>query len=752
MPPKAGRKAGFHKTRSQLSHKGRRKGSSKETAKRGSVGKGGGKSPPDPQPTGAGPSSISGSTKPPMPVTDMPTKTDVSMKRGSTQVSLKSKHHRSSASHTSVGGTRKQSAHQRLKAMRRRVEDEFSSQERKRIWDRCGKVATTVCAAVLVLGVLVTLGAMAYFMLASHGDGKGASAMRGFALMASLRDACYTDDCRMAVDRMNGSVDAAANPCEDLYQYACGHWITLDSDGNPLTYEQAVRHQYVEVLHGNLTSGTLTGGLCRSDKAQGKMSCVYASCVAFYTTRSSTLVQLLAAANMEADRWMDVKSFEALFTLMVRTIVKTHLPSVLSIIWRDVSTAVVETGACLSCSSTDKNFTRYLLHQAVSIKVVDRDSVQRLTANVVSLDNSLRRLHQAPGGALAKAVDTGVFDEIDKETWQLALAGAGSVSRPGDVQLVSSNSKGIAKAVAQLNSAPLEAAKLYTLLAPLAPYVELERYEAQQRGSMKPFKARSMCVENVAYLFTVPFDTMVTTMLSMGKAAVDFNNMVNDLRLAGVNDLHVGVGFELDKKALETVSVSGHEASGSHDNSSAEKYGNDFLANLILYQRSGARHFQTADFRSDGPHKGGFMPTSYFLPDFYYGGATEETLNSGTLGALVAAMLFRASLPKPASEQSSYVSCFAKYSQQSLKLAVNGSDWMRHTRAHWALEVSFKVTRQSAEGRHHKELDALHYLRFARTYCGEQEKHRMPLKFAVRSSANFNRTFECAYPYPPMAC
>ncbi|KAK8787214.1 hypothetical protein V5799_023010 [Amblyomma americanum] len=187
---------------------------------------------------------------------------------------------------------------------------------------------------------------------------------------------------------------------------------------------------------------------------------------------------------------------------------------------------------------------------------------------------------------------------------------------------------------------------------------------------------------------------------------------------------------------------------GLDDPAFSENYGEDFMANLIRYQRHGSRTFQAASFRSDAPRKRVGVPNKYFLPDYYYGGATEKALNTGTLGVLAAAILFRGSYRRN-DEPVEYAECFAQYARDTLKLPLDKTDWLRHTQTRWSVETAF-----AARDRDHdtKEMAAMHYLRFARTYCGEEDTNVLPLQFAVRSSENFNRTFECGYKYPVMEC
>ncbi|KAL1437482.1 hypothetical protein MTO96_048868 [Rhipicephalus appendiculatus] len=581
------------------------------------------------------------------------------------------------------------------------------------------------------------------------------SAMRGYSLLALLKAACSTDDCRTAVAMVNTSIDPSANPCDDLYKYVCGNWHVVDDDGKPLSYEANVKYHYVSTVDSNLVGNATTQTLCSSDDPRAKMGCVYTSCVTFYTKKRSSLQFLLTVAKIDPKAWMHAKDFRTLFYLFVRTIVDTGVPSVLHVIKRDSLTAVVEVGACISCSADgDDSLVRNLLSLAVTIKIVDSETVEKLMDNFVHLDKLLKNIPTVPKGTPAVEADKSLFEGADRYTWEKALSGshAGFSNKTEELKLVSPNSMGAGKVVSELRSASLEVARLYTLLAPVAPFVALERSEAGLRPSMTTLAARAKCLNNVAFLFPIPFDTAVASFLGAEKATVTFDNLWSSTRLAGVNDLHLGMGLDLSKDALMAASIGVREASGLDDPAFAEKYDGDFLANLLRYLHFGRTQFQASDFRSDSKDKGGFLPTNYFSPDYYYKDATEKPINSGTLGALAAAMLFRLSLPHLVSEPTGYIKCLTEYSRNSLKIKANESDWLTYTRARWAISVALATARQGANPRYHRELGAMHYLRAARGYCGEEEKDRAPLKFTARSSPDFNETFECNYPYPPMSC
>ncbi|KAH8029606.1 hypothetical protein HPB51_001888 [Rhipicephalus microplus] len=390
----------------------------------------------------------------------------------------------------------------------------------------------------------------------------------------------------------------------------------------------------------------------------------------------------------------------------------------------------------------------------IFLKMTDSASAKELFDDFIHLDKSLKSVPSEPKRTPAVDANTSLFESVSRYTWLKALAGshAGFSNNTEDLKLLSPNSKGAGQVIAELKSAKLEVARLYMLLAPVAPYMAVERFEEGQRRLAIMFTAQVKCLNNLGFLFPVPFDTAVASFLGAEKAAVTFNNLWSTTRLAGINALHIGNGYDISKDALMAASIGISETSGLDDPSFVEKYDGDFLANLVRYLHLGRTAFQASDFRSDSKSKGGFLPTQYFSPDYYYKDATEKPVNSGTLGALAAGMLFRKSVPHLGSKTVAYAKCLTDYSRNTLKLNVNESDWMTLTRARWATQVALATAQPGSSSHHPKEMIAMHYMRVARGYCGELEENRVPLKFVALTSQSFNRAFECDYPFPPMSC
>ncbi|KAH8029607.1 hypothetical protein HPB51_001889 [Rhipicephalus microplus] len=246
---------------------------------------------------------------------------------------------------------------------------EYSSIEAQELQARYDKVAIGSAVAVALVVLLIVFITVSWY-IASRKQVVEPSAMRGYSLVNILGAACITDDCRTAVTILNSSIDPSANPCDELYKYACGKWHAVDDDGRPLSYEANVRYHYVHAVDRKLVGNATIDMLCNSGDPRAKMGCIYSSCVAFYTKTASTLEKLVTVAKIDTATWSLARDFQAMFYIFVRLIVDTGVPSVLNVVRRDTLTAVIEVGTCISCfAGGDDSFVKYLLSQAVTIKV-----------------------------------------------------------------------------------------------------------------------------------------------------------------------------------------------------------------------------------------------------------------------------------------------------------------------------------------------------------------------------------------------
>ncbi|KAH8032334.1 hypothetical protein HPB51_024111 [Rhipicephalus microplus] len=188
-------------------------------------------------------------------------------------------HHGSGARRPVADGAKKSLANAIPAAM---DASEYSSIEAQELQARYDKVAIGSAVAVALVVLLIVFIAVSWY-IASRKQVVEPSAMRGYSLVNILGAACITDDCRTAVTMMNSSIDPSANPCDELYKYACGNWHAVDDDGRPLSYEANVRYHYVHAVDRKLVGNATIDRLCNSGDPRAKMGCIYSSCVAFYT-------------------------------------------------------------------------------------------------------------------------------------------------------------------------------------------------------------------------------------------------------------------------------------------------------------------------------------------------------------------------------------------------------------------------------------------------------------------------------------
>ncbi|KAH8032333.1 hypothetical protein HPB51_024110 [Rhipicephalus microplus] len=218
--------------------------------------------------------------------------------------------------------------------------------------------------------------------------------------------------------------------------------------------------------------------------------------------------------------------------------------------------------------------------------MTDSDSVKKLLDDFIHLDKSLKSVPSVPKRTPAVDANPSLFESVSRYTWLKALAGshAGFSNNTEDLKLLSPNSKGAGQVMTELRTAKLEVARLYMLLAPVAPYMAVERFEEGQRRSAKMFTAQVKCLNNLGFLFPVPFDTAVASFLGAEKAAVTFNNLWSTTRLAGINALHIGNGYDISKDALMAASIGISGIQATPCTSAAKLSHGDNLRRILVSQ------------------------------------------------------------------------------------------------------------------------------------------------------------------------
>ncbi|KAL3246731.1 hypothetical protein MRX96_057462 [Rhipicephalus microplus] len=221
-------------------------------------------------------------------------------------------------------------------------------------------------------------------------------------LIKDVMKSCTSQDCRTAAYALTDSVRTrGVNPCSDFYQFCCGLWNVsqqgLEDGGNHSgTYQQWLEDRYVAHVNTRmlelLKSKNTDDDDDRNDPSARRVARSYQSCIAFFanTTTKGHLSSMWHAANLNTDAWMQVSTFSALFQLMVRGILESHLPSALMIRSHKDGTVDVYPGSPIDMYGNASDLTSALLDEA-STKLGLQD-IWALNIHVKHLDEAVRAL------------------------------------------------------------------------------------------------------------------------------------------------------------------------------------------------------------------------------------------------------------------------------------------------------------------------------------------------------------------------
>ncbi|XP_077552433.1 uncharacterized protein LOC144166817 [Haemaphysalis longicornis] len=316
----------------------------------------------------------------------------------------------------------------------------------------------------------------------------------------------------------------------------------------------------------------------------------------------------------------------------------------------------------------------------------------------------------------------------------------------GRLQNISSNpcslDEDVGKVACVSTSGDLDVARAYAMLVPLAKFISANYQLGIDAGRLDNVSKFSLCVNNVNLLFKTTFQKFMSYLQSE-KAVVEARHMWADIQIEASKSPGISSDIQLDNAKLQAAKMKAygaHDSVATNDTVFLPQYGKDFIANLILYNRQTKADLDFDEHLKVTVEDFDIIPTAFFLPDFYYAGATEPSVNFGTLGTHVAGMLFNQSFPNNISVwHGNTAECVKNYASQLLSLEPVGDDWIDYLRAKWSLEISQKV---SSSG-HKTVRTTLLLLRFAHSFCGEGRKKIERMKFALLTSKTFSDTFGC---------
>ncbi|XP_077550498.1 uncharacterized protein LOC144163396 isoform X2 [Haemaphysalis longicornis] len=670
------------------------------------------------------------------------------------------------------GGPPKESAFERLMqvqpppaASTSTLDDPYplhTDQPGKWFGDRFSPHSRLLVVLCIVLGVLAAAAFLAYSLYEYRRRSTGQTPQ----LLTGVLQGCRSTACKQALGLIKLSLDASADPCQDAYAMACGRWSQADEEGVPLSYKKRLLSSYMATVHRQLAATGSQGLTSTPDMAVPTR--IYTSCIAFFHYTSTSIADIWAAIGVNVTRWLAVKKFAELFSLMVHAVVASRFDSSFAIGHRaDTSSALltVRTGRSLNTAVVATRARQELIREAgramrglegfkEDVEAEDiiqlDDSAEHVTkayakteaktlVDLAELDDSARGVNWAP--VLRSAVDSAQL------TWKELLVHPIKRVFVNDVAALRS-------LVALLGAASLKTAVRYALLVPVAEYMSLEYNASVERTTVSFNARRRTCLGGLQVLLGTGFLSALGGLLqgpSTVKLAAD---MWESVRRQGAAMRTVAKELELDEGILLGMNMVAEGANGSWWNTTfaahKDLYGDNFIANLAVHARLTDRRVPARAMLEAKPSRTDMIPTAYLLPDFFYPGVSELSVNYGTLGTHMGALFFNAAIPRALLAKHEH--CFADYARENFQLDAHGSALEVLLRTKWAVEVSLAAwkSQRGALGKY-APLSQLFFLRLAITFCGEDERRRAALRFATRTSPAYAWAFGCPEP-PPVPC
>ncbi|XP_065281985.1 uncharacterized protein [Dermacentor albipictus] len=620
-------------------------------------------------------------------------------------------------------------------------------------------------AVVVALGILfMGIWTFNYVIAKALQALNGTDEMRIRHFLKDVMRTCMSKECRKAAAALTDSVPTlSANPCSDFYNFSCGLWNVsqqgiIHGGNHSGTYRQWLEERYITGVHSwmlRLLTDNETGEAKRDLTTARPVARAYQSCVTFFTnvTTSGHLISMWKAAAVDTAAWMSAANFSQLFTLVVHSTLESHLPSVLSVDCDKRGTVDVYTTSPIEMNSNNFDLISALIDEASS--ALDFRYAWALTANVKRLDDDVRaQSAQAKTKSLRTVEERALdLDEAGVRWWPVlnayadsSLSQAPRTLRTNDIEAV----RGILDVLAR---SKLQTTCVYLLVMPFVPFIAYA-WKTAREPPMQVDKVQRRCVEVLHLQFNRALPTvMADDEDTEDKLADTVTGIWKHVRGAALESWNFSKGLELNKTVLRkhTSAAKIHTdlepVDTDDDPALQETYSDDFLGNVVLSTRLTEHRINISQELGRLPLIRGRFQAVTLQPDFLYPLAPEPSVNYGTMGVLIAKLMFDSAL-QPASPhdghreaEEAFGTCLASYAKEALNVTFEPTEWKVHARTKWAMEAALLATRRNHDFVTKPVMERFLFVRFGRTFCGET--HISPLQFATKSSTLFATVFSC---------
>ncbi|XP_054931998.1 uncharacterized protein [Dermacentor andersoni] len=549
--------------------------------------------------------------------------------------------------------------------------------------------AVVVALSILFLGIWTFNFIIAKALQALNGTEE----MKLRHFLKDVMRACISKECHEATAALADSVRSqSANPCSDFYNFCCGLW-NVSQQG---------------IIHGGNHSGSYH--LWLEER--------YVTHVHSWMLRLLTDIETGEAKKDWTAARLVARAYQSCVAFFANVTISGHLISM----WKS---AGMDTVTWMKVANFSQLFTLVVLStlnnhlpSALSVDYDEHGTVDVYTGSPIEM-NSIN------SDLISELIDEASSALELRYPWALTA----SVKRlDGAVRVFTQSARANMKSVRTV-----------------------------EKGALDLDAVGVRCVEFLHLQFNRALPTvMADDEETEDKVADTIVAIWKHVRGAALEWWNLSKGLELNKTVLRDhmsavrIHTELEPVDTEEDPALEEPYSDDFLSNLVLSTRLTGHRINISQELGRLPLIRGQFEAVTLQPDFLYPMAPEPSVNYGTMGVMIAKLMFDSAL-QPASPhdghrvqgqaEEAFGTCLASYAKEALNVTFEPTEWKVHARTKWAMEAAFLATRRNYNFVGKLVMDRFLFVRFGRTFCGDT--YLSPLQFATKSSTLFATVFSC---------